>query len=175
MKTNNQTIEIPLSKTKIILVILGCATFVILSIWIWTIAESQMRYSPLRLQIVSILGITFFGLGLIFGPRKLFDKRPGLIIDDKGIQDNTGVSTGRFISWTNIKGFEIVKIKSTRLLLILINNADEVINNESKWKQKIMRFSEQTYGTPISIGSGTLKCDFDELVKLLSDRLKSVS
>jgi len=174
MKQTNQAIEIPLSKTKIVYLWFLSALFVILGSWLWTIADNQTRYLPIYVQIVSILCISFFGLGLILVPRKLFDKRPGLIISDEGIQDNTSVSTGRFISWANITGLDTVKIKSTRILLIRLNNAEENINRESKWKQRVMRFSLDTYGTPISIGSGTLKCNFDELLKMLTERMNSV-
>ncbi|HSY77880.1 MAG TPA: STM3941 family protein, partial [Bacteroidia bacterium] len=68
----------------------------------------------------------------------------------------------------------MVKIKRTKLLLIFMDNTEEIINRESTWKQKMMKLSLRTYGTPISIGSGTLKCNFDELEKLLSDRLNII-
>ena len=167
---SNNIIEIPVSKTKTLLLILGCLTFVILFVWLWTNADNQVRRSPIVVKIVSVLGASFFGLGLIIGPKKLFDKRPGLIINDNGIQNNLGVGTGIFIAWENIVRFEVMTIKSTKLLLIFINNSDEVIEKESKWKQKIMRYSLRSFGTPISIGSGTLKMEFNTLTKLLTDR-----
>jgi hypothetical protein len=145
-------------------------TFVILSIWLWTIADIQFRRSPIVVKLVSVFGVSFFGLGLIIGPKKLFDKRPGLIINDNGIQNNLGVGTGIFIAWENIVRFEIITIKNTKLFLIFINNANEIIKIESKWKQKIMRYSLKSFGTPISIGSGTLKMEFNTLTKLLADR-----
>jgi len=172
MKTDNQTIEIPTSKKKTFLIILGCLMFVIICIWLWTRADNQTSYSPINLKIVSIVGIAFFGLGLVLGPKKLFDKRPGLIIDDKGIQINLSVFSGRFITWTNITKFEITQIKSTRIILIFIDNADEVIRNESKLNRIVMHFSMREYSTPFSIGSGTLKIDFDELYELLTEGLE---
>ena len=174
MKTINQTIEIPFSKRKIILLFFGAIIFGILSYWLWTIADTQTHYPTIYIQFVSILGIVLFGLGVIFAPIKLFDKRPGLIITDEGIQDNRGVSSGRFYPWLNITGFKTVSIKRTKLLLIFMDNTEEIINRESTWKQKVMRFSQSTYGTPISIGSGTLKCNFDELEKLLLERLNTI-
>ncbi len=174
MKSTNPAIEIPLSKIKIVFLLLGGAMFVALSVWLWTIADTQNHYPAIYVQVVAVLGFCFFGLILFVAPKKLFDQRPGLIISDEGIQDNTSASTGRFIPWMNITGFDIMKVKSTRILLIRINNADEVISRESGWKQKIMRFSMNTYGTPVSIGSGTLKCNFDELLKMMNERFNSV-
>jgi hypothetical protein len=174
LKTTNPIIEIPLSKGKIVLLLFGSIGFGISSYWLLTIADTQSRYSPIYIKLVSILGIIFFGLGLILAPIKLFDKRPGLIISDKGIQDNGGISSGQLYPWINITGFKIIKIKRTKLLLIFVNNAEELINKESKWKQQIMRLTQNTYGTPISIGSGTLKCNFDELEKILLGRFNAV-
>ncbi|HWY98605.1 MAG TPA: STM3941 family protein [Bacteroidia bacterium] len=174
MKPINQTVEIPLSKRKIILLFFGAIISVLLSYRLWTIADTQTHYPTIYVQCVSILGIILFGFGIIFAPIKLFDKRPGLIISDEGIQDNSGISSGRFYPWINITGFKMVKIKRTKLLLIFMDNTEEIINRESTWKQKMMKLSLSTYGTPISIGSGTLKCNFDELEKLLSDRLNII-
>lgn len=170
MNTATETIEIPISKSKTLLMIIGCLAFVCLSIWLWSIANNQIRYSPIYVKGIAIVSVIFFGLGLIIGPKKLFDKTPGLVIDDNGIMNNLGFSTGFFIPWSNITGFEVMKVRSTKLLLIFINNADELIKKESKLKQKIMIFSNRTYGTPISIGSGTLQIKFDQLEKLLTDR-----
>ncbi|WP_295720620.1 STM3941 family protein [Mucilaginibacter sp.] len=174
MNQSNPAIEVPLSKTKTLLVILGGFVFVLLSIWMWDTADTQTRWPPICLRVLSVIGGAFFGSALIVGPKKLFDKRPGLIISDEGIQDNCSISRGRFIAWKNIQGFKIVKIRSTKLILVFINNAKEVIQEENKFTQALMRVTEKTYGTPISISSGTLKIDSDDLLQLLLDRQLAV-
>ena len=171
MAADSRTTKIQVSKTKTFLLILVSLAFVCVSIWLFSIADEQIRRPPIVLKLISIISVCFFGFGFIAGFKKLFDKRPGLIIDDNGIQDNSSISTGRFISWSNITGFKTIKIKSTSILLIYINNAEDIINIESKWKQKIMRYSEKTYGTPLSISSGTLQIKFHELEILLLDKL----
>ena len=119
--------------------------FVILGIWLWRIADMQTHFLPLELKVVSILGIIFFCTGVILLPIRLFDKRPGLVIDNDGIIIYSGFSSELFISWKNIVGFEVVKMKSTRLLLVFINNTEEMINQESMWKRE----SNETYFTAI--------------------------
>ena len=171
MLHKENTVVIPFSRSKEILLILACIAFVLVSLWLWTIADNQVRQSPVFIKIISVFGVSFFGLGFILGTKKLFDKRPGLIIDENGFQDNTStIGSGRFIAWRNINRFEVVTIKGTKVLLIFVNNANEMIYKESTWKQKFMRFSEQEYGTPISIGSNILKIEFIALTKLLSER-----
>ncbi len=165
------TIEIPVSKAKALLIIAASVAFVIACAWLWTIADTQTDRPPAVMKAVSVIGIVFFSLGMVVGVKKLFDKRPGLIIDDQGIQDNTGLGKGRFIAWTNITGFKLIEIKRTKLISVFVNNADELIAGQSPWKQKMTRLTLQNYGTPISISSSTLKMDSDELLKLLKTRL----
>jgi hypothetical protein len=84
---------------------------------------------------------------------------------------NGGNKSPLTIEWRNITGLQITKVKSTKILLIFINNAEEIINGEgSMWKQKLMRLTLKMYGTPLSISTGTYKCSFDDLVKLITER-----
>jgi hypothetical protein len=174
MNQSNSTIEIRLSKTKTLVIILGGFAFVLLSIWTWNTADLQTRLPPITLKVIAVIGGAFFGLILIAGPKRLFDKRPGLIIGDEGIQDNSSITTGRFIAWKNIKGFKIIKIRSTKLILVFINNPKEIIQKENKFMQVLMRATERMYGTPISIGSGTLKINSDDLLHLLEEKRSDV-
>ncbi len=165
------TVIIEFSKRKILLRALGCFAFVLLGIYVWHIADIQTHYPPLCYKIVSGLTVFFFGIGCILLPYKLFDTRPGLIIDNYGIQFDKGLNKTRpTIAWRTITGFEITEIKRTKILLVFINNTEEIINQEGKWQQKLMRLGLKMYGTPISISTGTYKCGFNELVKILTDR-----
>jgi hypothetical protein len=164
-------IEIPNSKSKTTKIIFGCIVFVIISIWMWTYAETQTSHSPIALKIYSVIGISFFGSGLILGLIKLFDKRPGLIIDKEGIQNYMSISKGIFVSWKDIDRFETIRIASTKILLVFVCNPDKIIASESKWKQKIMKNNYRKHGTPITLGSGTLQIDFDELLEILNEGL----
>jgi hypothetical protein len=56
------TVSIPLSKTKIAWVVLGCAVFVLGSFWLWSIAETQDRYHPLYVQGVALVCGSLAGL-----------------------------------------------------------------------------------------------------------------
>jgi hypothetical protein len=174
MYDHNKTITIPISKVKTAFVIVGCFAFVLMAISSWFISNSQTRYPPVFIKMISVVCVMFFGSGMILGFKKLFDKRAGLIIDNKGLQDNTSISDGRFIAWDNITGFEMTSVRSTKIILVFINNSDKMIFKESRWKQGIMRQSKKLYGTPISLGSGTLKIKADELLELLHDRHISI-
>lgn len=104
-----EIIEIKLSKGKIILLFLAAITFVILGCFLAIKPEnfvSTLLMNPEAIRISGILGVLFFGVGIIFIARKLFDNKPGLIIDQYGITDNTNATSIGLIEWKDIIGIE---------------------------------------------------------------------
>ncbi|WP_121808646.1 STM3941 family protein [Mucilaginibacter kameinonensis] len=170
MYDSDHSIKIPISNRKVTLLIFGCFAFIIIGVFLWFEADNQIRYPVIVVKAISIACIIFFGAGILPGFKKLFGQRVGMIIDNKGIQDNTGISRSRFIDWSNIEGFNIISIRSTKIILVFVNNSDEIILKESKLTQCILRQSQKIYGTPISIASGTLKISSDRLYTLLQNR-----
>ena len=117
---------------------------------------------------VGILAILFFGATGIFGFRKLFDKKVGLIIDSNGITDNSNASSVGLIEWNDITDIITKQVMSTKFLLINVNDPEKYIGKtKNAMKAKLMRSNMKMYGTPLSITSNTLKYDFEELKKLI--------
>lgn len=162
-------IVVGLSKRKLLLLLLGSVTLVAASSWMWASADTQDRYPPLLLWAVSILGNVFFGVGSMVAAKKLLDRQPGLMLDEQGIWYNTGVGAPREVRWANVRGFEVLDINRTRVLLVLVNNPQELLDQQRGWQQRLMRLNLQQYGTPYSISSTVLQIDFDELVKTVID------
>lgn len=164
MKDN---IEIPLSRIKLVLIILGCAMFLALSVFILLNAENMQTRkaeNPFIMRAIAVIAILFFGAILISVFKKLFQNRMGMIISDKGIWDNSnGVSIG-LIEWQDIQNIRKSQVMLTKFLLIDVKNPEKYLNNaSSKFKASIMRRNMQTYGTPISISSGGLKWGFTKI------------
>lgn len=164
MKDN---IEIPLSRIKLVLIILGCAMFLALSVFILLNAENMQTRkaeNPFIMRAIAVIAILFFGAILISVFKKLFQNRMGMIISDKGIWDNSnGVSIG-LIEWEDIQNIRKSQVMLTKFLLIDVKNPEKYLNNaSSKFKASIMRRNMQTYGTPISISSGGLKWGFRKI------------
>ena len=168
MKSTQEELIIKLSKTKILLLIIGSFAFVALSFW-------SGKYDGLFIKAVSTTGILLFGLCGIYGIIKIFDNKPGLIIDKKGIRDNSSAVSGHLIRWEDITGFEVGEIKKTRFLLIFVNNPQQFLDNANPFKRFIMKMNLKMYGTPVSISSNALQCNFDELLKMLENEIKKLS
>ena len=177
-KKLNNRIEIPLSKKKIALLLLGSIAFVAGGIWIATNPERFIPNifritNPEIIRIGGIVGILFFGATGIYGIKKLFDKKVGLIIDSDGITDNSNASSIGLIEWNDITEIRTKQVMSTKFLLIDISNPEKYIGKAKNGMQaKLMKANINMYETPLSITSNTLKYDFGELEKLIQTEFK---
>jgi hypothetical protein len=180
----NNRIEIPLSKTKIILLSIGSIVFSGVCIGMaLNHGNARRLFSPLfkrfiylepeTIQIIGIIGIIFFGIAGIYVLKKLFDKKIGLIIDSNGITDNSNASSIGLIEWNDILDIRTEQVMSTKFLLIDIENPEKYIKKaKSGMKANLMRSNMKMYGTPLSITSNTLKYNFGELQKLIQTEFK---
>ena len=160
-------VVVPLSKGKIVLLLVGAVAFVVGSIWIWSIAGAQTRYNPLYMKAAAIAGVSFFGLCAIYGCLKVFDTRPGLIIDDQGIVDNSSaVATGR-VFWDEIVALKVSEIAGQRFITILVAEPQKRRGN---FFGRMLNATNTTMtGSPINISSNSLRMKFDELVQVLNE------
>jgi len=169
----NTKIEIPLSKKKIILLLIAATAFVIGGIWIVSDPEIFIPNifgitNPEIIRIGGIIGVLFFGAAAIYGIKKLFDKKVGLIIDSHGITDNSNASSIGLIEWNDISEIRTQQVMSTKFLLIDIVNPEKYIGKaKNRIQAKLMKGNMNMYGTPLSITSNTLKYDFGKLEQLV--------
>lgn len=78
-----QETEIQLSKTKLLMMLVGSALFVGLGIWF---VMNPTEIDPDRETFILIIGVAsilFFGACLLFIAKKMFDEKIGLVIDEK--------------------------------------------------------------------------------------------
>lgn len=167
MDTNR--IEIPLSKTKLLLVLGGAVLFVALGAWLLLdVASEESGYYRLFVQGVGLLGIVFFGFMGLIGVRKLFDNQPGLIIDREGIHDNSSAISAGLVDWKDITGFRRLKIRSTKFIMVDVADPEKYIARAKNGiAKKAMQANDKLYGSPLAITSGALQYDFDRLEVLL--------
>ena len=172
-----QQIEIQLSKIKLLLMLVGSLTFVALGLWLVITrptAHHFHRYNSTTMLIAGYASIIFFGLCALMFIRKLPDNRPGLIIDDLGLSDNSSGVAGGQILWADILNISVLKIQRQRLIMLQVKNPEEYINRQtSAFKRKMMEMNFKMFGSPLSITSNGLKISFDELHKLVVDNFNA--
>jgi hypothetical protein len=171
MKTSEYPIEIPLSKQKLVLLLISAIAFVAIGIWFVTKPESfknGLLGNPTLVLSIGILSIAVFGLAAFVMAKKLNDNAPGLIIDKTGITDNsTGVPAGH-IPWSDIKEIKTNKVLAQKFIVIIVNKPEDYINRQTNGvAKKGVEANYKISGSPVNIPASTLKYNFDELETLL--------
>ena len=171
MNTSESHIEIPVSKSKVIMMLIGSIALVAAGLW-FVISPPTINNAywgnPTRLSIVGYASIALFGFLAIIFIRKLPDNKPGLIIDDTGLTDNSGGLSAGQIPWSDIEDISVLEIHKNKMILIYVKDPQEYINRQNNViKRKLMQMNTNSYGTPISITTNGLKISFDELFELL--------
>lgn len=132
--------------------------------------------NPTFILVISIAATLFFGLIAVYIIRKLPDNKPGLIIDQLGITDNSGGLSAGQILWTDIENISVFEINRQKLILLQVRNPEDYINRQSSaFKRKLMQINFNSYGSPVSISANSLQIGFNELLSILTDQFKANS
>lgn len=175
MTPTKNRIEIPLSKKKIILLLIGAAVFVALGIW-FVMEPDKFSRGPLRnptvVTIVGIAAIIFFGFCALYAVRKLPDNKPGLIIDEFGLTDNSSAVSAGHILWTDINDLSVMTIQKQQFILLHVKNPQDYIDRQTRnFKRRMMQLNFKMYGSPLMLNTNGLKITFDELHQLIVQRV----
>lgn len=158
---------IELSKSKVIFLILVSCGFVAVGYWLFMDAAAiakEIQESLLFIHYAGFAGMVFFSLTGIFGVRKLFDKRPGLVLNSAGIIDNSSGLAAGFIPWSEITDAAIYEIYRQKMLIIKVRNPEEFIQRGNVLQRAIVKINSKMSGSPIAISSNTLEINFPELL-----------
>lgn len=171
--------EIPLSKFKMTLLLLLSISLTIFGLFLLFLEPESINYSsrhswimrPFPRFIAGLVCFVFFGFALIIMVIRLFNKNPGLIINEKGIYDNSNVLALGFIPWKDIKHIKIVKINNGEFILIILRNPKEYLNKTTQWlKLRGLKMNYRYHGTPICLSANSLQIDITNLYDLLMQK-----
>ena len=169
MTSNTAPHVIPLSKTKLLFLVIGVVCLFAAGVWLFMNADQFPDKNPTLAKSVGVAGVLFFGACAAYGFIKLFDSVPGLIVDSKGIFDNSsGISAG-LIPWSDITGFSVNSIQRQRFLSIEVRNPDKYIQRASGLKRLLVSLNARYFGGPIHISSNSLKIPFDQLLRIVGE------
>lgn len=144
MTDKMERIEIYSSKKKSLMLLIGSIAFVVLGFWQLLEADNMTGWragNPIFIRGIGIASILFFGLGILIGIKRLIKSEIALIIDSKGLNVNPKKTLTEFIEWSDINGFEEIKIQSTRILIIRVKNPEYWLDKETSiFRRKLMQF-----------------------------------
>lgn len=163
---------VPLSKRKVALILLGAIAFSIIGSWLWYVADTQTRYPPMFLKVVSLANLCFFGLVGVYAFVKLLDNRPGLIVDAEGIVDNSSAIAAGRVRWEEIAGLSVNSIAGQSFVTIEVTDPSKYLERAGTFSRMMNVGNMKLVGSPINISSLALRIEFEELVRVLSDSLE---
>lgn len=170
MHTEDEKI-IELSKTKLRMLVLGSVIFVAMGLWMVQPDSAQIAgrhhyNSPFLMYGIGVIVILFFGFCGVVGIRKLFDKKPGLILNAAGIHDNSSGIAAGFVPWSEITGFSIFEMQNQKTLVINVIEPQRYIMAGGAFKRMLNKMNYKMCGSPVVISANSLKVGFDELLKI---------
>lgn len=172
--TKENQIEIPLSKTKLYLMLFVSIALVICGFWLVLNPPKNndpILGNPTLLLITGMIAIAFFGYITLFLIKKIPDNKPGLIINSKGIVDNSSAVSAGLVLWKDITQITTTNVMNQRFLMLIVRNPQEYIDRQNGMvKRKAAQMNYKTYGSPISISANTLNTNFEELYQLLQQK-----
>ncbi len=111
----------------------------------------------------------------LFGLIKLFDTNPGLIINHKGIYDNSSALGGQLIKWNDIVSYDLSHVNRSSFLQIFVKNPKEYIDNANWFKRLWMLLNKKFYGTPLCVSPNFIKGDLIDLAKAIRNQSNKYS
>jgi hypothetical protein len=176
--TVSKRIEIPLSKAKLAKLLVFSVCFLVGGIWMIT-TDSQTSnpvFNNPVLKALAAYGSTIMGsLGIYFFTKKIFDKKPGLVLSEKGIYDNTSAFKFGLIPWADISAvyeriLEVPMGSKQRFVTIGLVRPEKYISMETNvLKRKLLEANAKNYGSPIHISTNGLKMNHPDLLQLMNE------
>ena len=165
-------IEIPLSKKKLVWILLGALGFMAMGLLFLLNPEPFTRRllgSTFLVQVLGAVCLLFFALFGWVAIQKLGSSKMGLRIDEQGITDHSHANSVGLIPWRDITGFDLVQVYSTRIILVKTASPEAYIERaRNVLAKKAMEANFKMYGTPVSLVANSLKISAEELYKLVS-------
>lgn len=118
------------------------------------------------------LGVCVFGISSISIFLKLFNKKPGLVINSDGIIFHASANTLGLIKWKDVTDIKTSKFYNQTYILIMVKNPKEYLNKFKHVKKFLYKGFLNDIGTPIFLSSVGLQCNLKEMEKLLKEEFK---
>jgi hypothetical protein len=143
-------ISIPRSKLKLILLGLGALLFVSLGI-LFLIYKEFFNINIYILIISSYFGIPFFGSILVFISFSFFSKKPAVVINEKGITDNSAMISIGFIEWSEIENIFPYRYINQTFIGIWPKDLSTFLSRFPPFKRFLLSLNKNLVAVPLNI------------------------
>jgi hypothetical protein len=169
MTTTNR-IEIPFSKRKLNILIATCSFCFLLGLWLVVYPppiDLSFLLIPINKTLLGAVLMILFGFFIVNFVTKLKGNKPGLMIDAKGITDDSALTSVGQVLWTDVQEIKITSVNNQYFIMVIVKNPEEYIARVSGLKRKLLQSTYKNQGSPIMISVNGLECSLDDLFKVL--------
>ncbi|HEX7956337.1 MAG TPA: STM3941 family protein [Pyrinomonadaceae bacterium] len=180
MESKDETI-IEMSRAKTARLLLAACAFVAAGVWLLSYDAAEIRNGrsfgffynePLLVRGVGFASVVFFGLCGLYAVKRLFDRKPGLVLDASGILDNASGASAGFIPWADVVGSHVLQIQSQKMLVVEVREPGKYLDRGNALRRALNKANAKVGGGPITIPATTLAIDFTELLSLFDRYLQ---
>jgi len=164
----NGSISFPPSKSRPITLIAASLAFVALGVSLYLFPNGT-PFDRHQVQAAAAIVVGLFGLCCVYGLLRVFDRRPGLILDAQGLIDNSGAFSAGRIAWDEISGIHVCSIHDKRILALRVRDPEKHLGRGDLFRQYYQTRRQQLTGSPVNISSNTLNANFSELGRTVAD------
>jgi len=160
MAPTPEPLAISSSKKKLVGFGVGSVACAAFGVRWWMVADAALVGTG-----VAVIGIGFFALGGLYCFVKMWDRRPGLVLDRDGIIDNsTGVAAGR-VRWEEITDIRFRMMGRQRFVTIDVVDPRRFVERGGAVRRLMTRLNTTALGSPINIATDGLAISPDELFR----------
>jgi hypothetical protein len=168
MFSESNELAIPPSRLKLVGTLLGALAFVALGVLMIVVQSRRDVFETL----VGLLCVGFFGAVAVSVLKHLLFRGPAVVINSKGIVDNSsGVSVG-FIAWDEIEEICEYRFQDQTFLGITLKDVNKVVARQPKWKRSVIRANLKLGAAPVNIPQSVLGVKVSDLVREIQDRFR---
>lgn len=125
---------------------------------------------------------TFFGIlaGLLLAAawkmfqtawRRIKSKKPGMRVDEKGIEDFSSRINQGLLLWKDVDKFEIKEVVSSKFIVVYLNDPEQYINQQRDgWRKNQLIDRYKSYGSPFCVTTSALETNTKSLFELLEEQ-----
>jgi hypothetical protein len=166
------------SKKKTTFLLITCLSFVTIAIsFIIDPPTGRIPFidSPAALKVLLSVCALFFGVISIFLIKKMFDRRPAIIIDGNGIDDNSSMCSAGYVEWNQIDTVWIIEVNRQKMIAIRLIDVESHMRLRSTFAKKTVKLNYKMYEMHFAISANSLDTDIEPLYKIMVEKINRYS
>ncbi|CAM4442031.1 STM3941 family protein [Paenibacillus tarimensis] len=168
-----EIVEYP-STGKLLKLLLASLVFVALGAVFIVVGTSEEDRS-LGMTLAGIVTVAFFGACLLYFVYRLINRKPSLIINDEGIEDNSSYTGGGKIRWEEIREIMLYEMMGQKFIGLKLYDEAAYLKRQSGFKKWLMKVNSGMVQAPVNVPQNGVKMKLDALHDMMSAKLEQAA